>query len=539
MYLSAFKIKTKNICKIFCTVTFILIFYIQLKAQQAPTIKIENDYKSWGWDAWVMQNDLVTVATVPVIGARIMQYDLDGHPSIYVNPGELGKTYTPSSSAPSRNFGGFKNWPAPQSEWNWPPPPTLDYGSYEAVADTSIDSVSLVVTSPIEQWLTPDLRFKRRTTVYKNTSRVKVEQTIINESSEPQHWSVWDITQTITTHSGQNDFENFWVYFPINPESSYENDGIYLDLRGASTPSSGWTGEVAPGIYGVQYSPDYQKLFADSHIGWVCYVDELNGYAYAKTFRIVKDADYPDDGAHVEIWLNNFPYYVEVEVVSPIVELDADGGSYTFTEDWYAAKVNGPIISVTNAGAVKSFEYDFKTEHFTGEFGVFNVGSAQLEFTDSLGTVLDSSSAYSVTPLETFTLDDSTSAPEEADSVRIIIKDNDGTKIGVLASEALEKMTTGMHFKKNINPIDMMLEQNYPNPFNPKTVISWQLPVGSYVDLSIYNIMGQKVYTLVSENQKAGNHKIEWNASGISSGIYLYRIKAGDFVQTKRMLLIK
>ncbi|MEJ2053767.1 MAG: hypothetical protein P8X42_07595 [Calditrichaceae bacterium] len=400
----------------------LIILYIAAYAQQSPTISLVEDHNSWGWDStWVMENDLITVATVPAIGARIMQYDLGEHSSIYVNPAETGKTYTPSQMAPSRNFGGFKNWPAPQAVWNWPPPPTLDYGLYEAVADTAVDSVSLTVTSPVEQWLTPDLRFRRHTTIYKNTTRVKVEQTIINQSSEPQEWSVWDITQTITTHSDQNDFDNFWVYFPINPDSRYGEDGVYLDLRGASTPSEGWTGEVAPGVYGVRYSPDYQKLFADSHIGWVCYVDELEGYAYAKTFDIVQDSNYPDDGAHVEIWLNNNPYYVEVEVVSPIVELPADGGSYAFTEDWWAAKVDGPIISVTNAGAVKSFEYNFDTKHFTGEFGVFHVAKARLEFIDSVGTIIDSSSSYSVTPMETFVIDDSTTIPAEADSVQIVV----------------------------------------------------------------------------------------------------------------------
>lgn len=121
-------------------------------SQEFPSIELIENHNGWGWDAWVMQNDLITVATVPVIGARIMQYDLDEHTSIYVNDDELENTYTPTSSGffyP--NFGGFKNWPAPQEVWNWPPPPTLDYGSYEAVVDTSIDSVSLIVTSPIEQ----------------------------------------------------------------------------------------------------------------------------------------------------------------------------------------------------------------------------------------------------------------------------------------------------------------------------------------------------------------------------------------------------
>ena len=85
---------------------------------------------------------------------------------------------------------------------------------------------------------------------------------------------------------------------------------------------------------------------------------------------------------------------------------------------------------------------------------------------------------------------------------------------------------------------------NYPNPFNPKTIIRYA--VGAIhesplqqVDLSIYNSLGQKVCTLVSEKQSAGNYSVEWNASGFSSGIYYYRIKAGSFTAVRKMLLVK
>ena len=83
------------------------------------------------------------------------------------------------------------------------------------------------------------------------------------------------------------------------------------------------------------------------------------------------------------------------------------------------------------------------------------------------------------------------------------------------------------------------LAQNYPNPFNPVTVISWQLPVSSQVDLGVYNMLGNKVTTLICEKRQAGYHKVEWDASSYSSGIYFYRLQTGNFVQTKRMLLIK
>jgi hypothetical protein len=88
-------------------------------------------------------------------------------------------------------------------------------------------------------------------------------------------------------------------------------------------------------------------------------------------------------------------------------------------------------------------------------------------------------------------------------------------------------------------PTIYSLEQNYPNPFNPITIINYQLPMINDVELSIYNILGQKVATLVSERKQAGYHQIEWNASGFASGIYYYRIEAGEFHDVKKMVLLK
>jgi hypothetical protein len=83
------------------------------------------------------------------------------------------------------------------------------------------------------------------------------------------------------------------------------------------------------------------------------------------------------------------------------------------------------------------------------------------------------------------------------------------------------------------------LNQNFPNPFNPTTAIGYQLSAVSDVELTIYNLVGQRVTTLVYERQQAGNHQVEWDASGFASGIYYYRIEAGEFVDVKKMIYIK
>ena len=84
------------------------------------------------------------------------------------------------------------------------------------------------------------------------------------------------------------------------------------------------------------------------------------------------------------------------------------------------------------------------------------------------------------------------------------------------------------------------LNQNYPNPFNPTTNISYVLPANQNVSLTIYDMIGRKVRTLVNDKfQTAGKHKIKFNAENLASGVYFYRIKSGGKTLTRKMLLLK
>ncbi len=89
------------------------------------------------------------------------------------------------------------------------------------------------------------------------------------------------------------------------------------------------------------------------------------------------------------------------------------------------------------------------------------------------------------------------------------------------------------------SPRQYTLWQNYPNPFNPNTVIRYELPVAGKVSLRIYNVLGQQVKTLIDEFQEAGEKSVTLNASELSSGVYFYRIRVGNFMSVKKMLLIR
>ena len=88
-------------------------------------------------------------------------------------------------------------------------------------------------------------------------------------------------------------------------------------------------------------------------------------------------------------------------------------------------------------------------------------------------------------------------------------------------------------------PSTLELDQNYPNPFNPTTNIRFGLPSSGLVNLTVYNMLGQKVAELVNDNKAAGWHTIAFDASKLSSGIYFYKIQSGNYVKTNKMLLVK
>ncbi|RPI15519.1 MAG: T9SS C-terminal target domain-containing protein [Ignavibacteriae bacterium] len=98
---------------------------------------------------------------------------------------------------------------------------------------------------------------------------------------------------------------------------------------------------------------------------------------------------------------------------------------------------------------------------------------------------------------------------------------------------------TGVGTPGNELPTSFKLEQNYPNPFNPSTTINYSIPKASEVSIKVYDMLGHEVMTLVNEQKNAGNYSVVMDASNLSSGIYLYKIAAGSFNETKRMTLIK
>jgi hypothetical protein len=99
---------------------------------------------------------------------------------------------------------------------------------------------------------------------------------------------------------------------------------------------------------------------------------------------------------------------------------------------------------------------------------------------------------------------------------------------------------TSVETEQNELPDGFLLYQNYPNPFNPRTIIEFQIPELRFVTLKVYDVLGNVVATLVNEEKTAGDYTVDFNANNLSSGIYFYKLEAGNsFVEVKKMIFMK
>jgi hypothetical protein len=403
-----------------------------------------SNYNSWGigWDSvYVLQNNLITCAIVPVIGGRIMQYDLGTHAFMYFNDAMKGTT----STAGGQMWGGMRQLASPQSDFtgNWPPPPTLDSRAYTAaIVQNSIDSCSVYLQSQIEASGGTNfngLQFKRIITMYKNSSRVRVKMTMVNANSAAQrNHGVWDITEVTGGTAGITYDTMIWVYVPLNPSSTMGAGRGYAQLQQLDTTQ--WVKNAAPGVLGIQYRHVEAKMGADSKAGWVCNVDRRNGYAYAKIFSYVDGGNYPDSGSSVEVYTYDSSYScLEVEVMGPMVTL-ANGDSLSLIEDWYAGRSSGPVYSVNNAGLITkplAVQQTNDTVRAQGTYGVFYPGKIKSIFTNASGTTIAVADSSVVTPLDSFVFKDTLKVPGGAARLVLAAYNLNGTFIANLDSIAV------------------------------------------------------------------------------------------------------
>jgi photosystem II stability/assembly factor-like uncharacterized protein len=166
-------------------------------------------------------------------------------------------------------------------------------------------------------------------------------------------------------------------------------------------------------------------------------------------------------------------------------------------------------------------------ESWLEDNGSLNIEDGQSPFTGLYKPAIDFSRLDGTNPNGQWILQITSNSPEGASGV-----------LNAWSMDISYSTITEVHNDENILR-DYKLFQNYPNPFNPTTKISWQSPVGSWQTLKVYDILGREVETLVNEYKPAGKYEATFDGSNLASGVYFYRLEAGDFHQTAKMLLLK
>lgn len=475
-------------------------------------VKLEKTvvYKDWGakWDTiFVLKNDLVTLAILPKIGGRIMQYDLGTHPSIYVDNDV--KNSVPADG--NTLVGGYRTLPSPQSDFGWPSPPAVDCKPYACkVLTSNADSTVIYLESGIEnsndeKYKTHQgLQFKRLITMYKASSHVKVEETMLNKGNAAFTHGIWDITQSDCRNNDNVDTENFWVYFKKNPTSTLNGGKGWVQyMHEGEEGQTQWKPDAAPGgIMGVQYQQVASaKIGADCTAGWIAFVDRFDGYAYIKKFTYQKGKTYPDSGASVQVYTYGNYDMIEVEVLGPLVTLQKND-STKMTEHWFSARTNGPVLDVNNAGLITSrLTATQSSDSMTvkGTYGLFYSGKVKCVYVNSENNEVATVDSFPVVPTDSLKVSKKYRVPGGATMFRLDAYNDFGKRIGTLDTV-------------HITPVSVTYKGNWANAATRKSAVSIKngaihvqvTSPGNY-SVKLFSIQGKLVHTLNGNTTISGS----------------------------------
>lgn len=485
-----------------------------------------NNYNGWGWKALIVDNGYIQLVVLPEIGGHVLHYGFVNDTYMAVNTAQMDKVYDPQTnqSGPwsSWGYGGYKVWPAPQSFWNWPPPPYLDWGNYTwTVEHASADSLIMYMLSSVESFKTPGLQQARRFKIYKNSSHVAVEQILKNVSSSHTEWSIWEVTQAIIDHDNTGDYENISVYFPSDLA------GI-KSLSGALLPTT----EVEENVRKFNYSGNSQKIGMLLKEGWGCFVDERDEQTYAKIFDIYPagTVQYSDKNTNFQLYVGGV--YMEIEVLGPLTDI-AQGDSSVYTENWYASHSKGNIYTANQAGAVHNrLSYNNANSKINGEYGIFNKGGLSIRYYSDANQELGTETSIPVDATDKLTLDQSITLPEGTDQIKILAFDAQDKRICVLDSCSVSALPSGIH------PLDESACRMYPSLLEKGDILNIE-PEGfsnGHVIIEIHSLSDGKLVGQFYFN--AGQSLYQITSDKLESGVYLITM-TGDSVRLRNRFIVK
>ena len=425
----------------------------------------------------------------------------------------------------------FKTDEVMVGEWVNNTPPESICGSTDDRIASDQPATGRLVSIGCTAWIIPNGKFVTAGHCLDATSGTVVEFQVpmslpngtIQHPSPEDQYSV-DVTSKIFVNGGVG---NDWGVFEVFPNSitglmPKEAQGAYWPLAQDLGPDS-----IRITGYGVDGPPpgfgngarDSTNQTQQTHVG-------PNAGSSGTTMRYVTDTQGGNSGSPVIDALTNTAVGVHTHGGCSSSGGNNSGTSFFLTVFWDAVSQGTPVelasfTANVNEGNV-TLNWLTASETNNQGFDIERKSSAskfeKIGFISGIGTSTESHS-YTFTDKNVETGNY---------SYRLKQLDYDGT----------------FEYSKEINvdvtvPLEFALDQNYPNPFNPSTTISYSIPVKSRVTLKIFNALGKEIITLVNEEKSEGNYDVKFDASGIPSGIYFYKLNAGEFSSTKKMILLK
>lgn len=393
-----------------------------------------------GWDAIMLNNGLTSLVAVPIIGGRVMAYDLQTYSYLFVDRNLAGKLFTPEEhmgdgSIPNwKNYGGDKTWPSPQGwsgpdEWPGPPDAILDSGHY-TLSDQQENpdgTAEIEMTSPPDRERT-GIQIIRRFKLHPGSSRITQTLTFKNVSDRKVRWSIWDVNQLLAERvlpDGSLDVEKECVITTrLNPNSKFPR-GYNVMFGDENNPQ--WQADSQSGLFYGRYLWEIGKVGIDTTCGWIGFSNTARGYAMCEQFPYFPGQEYPDSGVTVECWtvgrgevagLNyegSGIYLMEIEVLSPFYWFEP-GQSHTFVVEWGACRLKGAITHAEEGGVTSGTPHIEMGKNgklrLCGQFGVFDEGELVLSGRTGTQETLVEYNLGPVSPLQVLDLDETVNLPE-------------------------------------------------------------------------------------------------------------------------------
>ena len=305
----------------------------------------------------------------------------------------------------------------------------------------------------------------------------------------------------------------------------------------------------------------------------ILFLDSLNGWMGGKPYPIVRTTDGGNSWTEAEIDssdFSNFPVY-DIQFYDStlgyasggfvdccgIIWWTTDGGDYWYViETQYAAPEPIYQLHINDSSNVLGVGGDFeswgygvgmmRTSDAGGSWNFEYIGVGGVSWDIDFRTDIEAWAPLAGEQKLIYSLDAGltwklVSTPDSALIFKMIFPDSlHGFGVGTDGAIIKYKHSiSSVQDEEEYIPEKFILQQNYPNPFNPSTKIKYQIPEINFVTLKVYDVLGNEIVTLVNEEKPIGSYEVGFDATSLSSGIYFYKLQAGDFISTKKMILMK